>query len=307
MEFRLPTGLVPDPIDERDYDFLEIMAVGEPVDWEKGFRLPTPPDADQDSSDSCVGHTFSYYHWQLKSKKFSVRDLFSRIAMGYGATLRDGAKAICDDGQLDSTEAPDPSPQTPQNMRKRDDIDPKLGHDDIERDYWRIPKTNIDAFAMAIRDYQGVAMALNGDNDGWANLLVPEPPTGSGNWGHAIYGMGFHMHTNPDGSREKCIIAKSSWCKYVKEHHIRERYFKREMVQGGWVLIPKGEGMKSKWKIGKISGTETLVVYCEMTAPEALDSLVTLPMRTDVDPDAPLKERIAWDQVKIDAVLVPQQ
>ena len=48
--------------------------------------------------------------------------------------------------------------------------------------------------------------------------------------------MGFHTHI--DG--QKCIIAKSSWCDSVKEHHIREVYFTAlNGTFNAWTLIPK--------------------------------------------------------------------
>ena len=49
--------------------------------------------------------------------------------------------------------------------------------------------------------------------------------------------MGYHTHTNTNGTTEKCIIAKSSWCNYIPEHHIRQTYFTSGNTNSAWVMI----------------------------------------------------------------------
>ncbi len=64
-----------------------------------------------------------------------------------------------------------------------------------------------------------------------------------------------------------------------------------------------GEEM-SKWKIGKVQGREEYIVYAKMTAPEALDSLVNLPMIPGVPSSEPLKNRIDWQNIPVEGTLI---
>jgi len=226
------TGCLPDPSDERDYR-IDLMGIAQ-VDW-TDFRLPTPPDSDQAQADCCVGEAWSYYHWQLKNETFSVRSVFAYIAQMYGAYIRDGGIRIVKFGQETSLEAPDPTPKTPQNMRDKAGLVDALAADDRELDSWVLPDSSIDGVAWAIKNYKGAVFGVTGSDLGWVDSLNPRPPqSGESTWGHALYAMGYHMH---DG--QKCIIAKSSWCNSVKEHHIKENYFTSGNTFNGWTLIPK--------------------------------------------------------------------
>lgn len=231
----LPKGALPDPEDKRDFLTTDQMMGAVNVDWSKEFRLPEPPQEDQGSSDSCVAQSASYYHWQLHGKNFSRRDLFCRIALQYGAYLRDGVKEIVNNGQATRDEVADPSYQTPQNMRDASGTKPEYRSDDKELNYFVLPQQDINGVAWGVQNYKGVIFGLNGTNTGWQDLKNPQPPlNGEPNvWGHALYAMGFHMH-----SGQKCIIAKSSW-KEVNEHHIKENYFLTGNTFNSWVLIPQ--------------------------------------------------------------------
>jgi hypothetical protein len=229
----LPKGALPDTPDSRDFE-APLGAVQ--VDWTQEFRLPEPPDEDQDSSDCCVAEAWSYYHWQLKGKKFSRRDLFCRIALPYGAYIRDGGLAIVKEGQATREEVKDPEPQTPANMRDSRGTKPEFRTDDKMINSFVLPQQDINGVAWGIKEYKGVVFGVNGNNDGWKDMKYPKPPVaGEPIWGHALYAMGYH--TCIDG--QKCIIAKSSWCKTVKEHHIRENYFFTGNTFNAWTLIPK--------------------------------------------------------------------
>jgi hypothetical protein len=234
----LGKGCLPDKPDERDY---QITFAAPLVDWSQEYRLPNPGDEDQGSSDSCVAQAWSYYHTQLHPKAYSRRDLFARIALSYGAEIRSGGKEIVGSGQATRDEVPDPSPQTPQNMRDKSGITPEKQADDKELNYFVISGGGIDAIAAAIKNYKGVVFGVTGTNDGWHDLTNPRPPFyGEPNqWGHALYAMGFHMH-----SGQKCIIAKSSWCNAVSEHHIKQNYFDSGNTFNAWTLIPKGQSMQ---------------------------------------------------------------
>lgn len=234
----LPKGALPDPPDERDYR-LDALSALPPVDWAKEYRLPEPPNEDQGQSDACVSYSSSYYHWQLRRKNYSRRDLFARIALASGAYIRDGVKAIVDNGQATRNEVPDPASPTYANMRDKTGVNPQVEADDQELNYFIITDGSIDGVAAAVKAYQGVVFGVTGSNPGWKDLKNPRPPmSGEATWGHALYAMGYHLH-----SGIKCIIAKSSWCNSVTEHHIKEPYFKTGNTFNPWTLIPKGQQM----------------------------------------------------------------
>lgn len=243
---QLPKGALPDPEDKRDY---KIEAVGAllPVDWSVEFRLPDPGNEDQGSSDSCVAQAWSYYHTQLHGKNYSRRDLFCRIALNYGAYIRDGGWQVVNSGQATRDEVSDPHPETPQNMRDSSGTKQEYREDDKELNFFSLP-SDIDTVASALRAYSGVVFGVTGTNPGWSDLLNPRPPQGGETqWGHALYAMGYHLH-----SGQKCVIAKSSWCDSVSEHHIKENYFLSGFTFNPWTLIPKDQNMnQTKVVLGK--------------------------------------------------------
>jgi len=239
----MPKGGLPDPIDERDY---KIEVVGElpPIDWNKGSGLQIPPIAlDQGTSDTCGPHATTKYHWQLKRKDFSVRDLAARVMLPtYGSFVRDNIMAIVNQGQATKDEVPDPQHPTPQNMRDKTGVTPEKESDDREVNGFVINARDIETCGRAIAAYRGVVLGLYGTNEGWRNMEVPEPPKGAVPldiasrpeiWGHLLYANDWHLHNG-----EKCIIAPASWPE-VQVHHIRERYFKQGWTFNPWTLIPK--------------------------------------------------------------------
>jgi hypothetical protein len=174
----------------------------------------------------------------LKRKVFSKRAVFAKIALANGAYLQDGVKFVCEKGQPDAGEAPDPGTPTPTNMRDAAGIDYAKGLDDLEARYFATPG-KIDQIAQAVRDFGGCILGLFGTNVGWTDLTNPKPPApGQAEWGHALYAFGYHLH-----SGQKCIIAKSSWCGSQPghhEHHIKQNYFNSGAVfTNAWVLVPK--------------------------------------------------------------------
>lgn len=231
-------GALPDPRDDRDYSAAIIMAASPSVDWEKGFILPKPPFWDQQSSDACVGASWSYYHWQLKNKNYSRRGLFSRIALSYGAYIRDGGLKICQIGQETNDEVADPDIRTATSMRDKTGVNDKEASDDREADSFVLP-ADIDSVAKAIRDYKGVVFGVIGTNEGWQNYADPRPPKdGETQWGHALYLYGYCMRNG-----KKCVIARSSWSE--QDHYINEDYFKNpSFIFNPWTLIPRKEQNK---------------------------------------------------------------
>lgn len=250
----LPKGALPDPVDDRDYR-IEALGAAPQVDWSKEFRLPNPGDEDQGTSDSCVAQAWSYYHAQLHPKAYSRRDLFCRIALDYGAYIRDGGWQVVNNGQATRDEVSDPSPQTMQNMRDAKGTKQEYRDDDKELSFFVLPG-DIDSVASAIQNYKGVVFGVTGSNPGWQDLANPRPPLpGEAQWGHALYAYGYHLHGG-----QKCIIAKSSWCNSgITEHHIKENYFKAGMTFNPWTLIPK-EQIMFKVKKVKINGAYGVLI-----------------------------------------------
>lgn len=226
--------------DARHLSAAILLAAAAPVDWSKGSGLPRPPLRDQDSADDCVSCAFSYYHWQLKGKDFSRRDLFARIAQTYGAAIPDGGESIVNQGQASLADLPDPKPETPANMRDKTGLNPNQEAENQELSSFYLPN-DIDATAAAILAYKGVVLGVTGSNPGWQDLVNPRPPVaGETTWGHALYAVDFHIHS--DG--QKCIICATSWPNAgIKEHHIRANYFESGNTFNPWTLIPKEQQM----------------------------------------------------------------
>lgn len=248
----LPKGALPDPEDHRDLVIPPVAMGMARVDWSKEYRLPVPPGIDQGSSDACVGCAWSYYHWQLKKKQFSVRDLFCRIYLDYGAYIRDGGVKIVNEGQADHNEVNDPNPMSMASMRSTAGTNASFRADDKEYRSFVLPDQSIDGVAWGVQEYSGVVFGVTGSNPGWANMLEPRPPQqGEAVWGHALYAMGYHMH-----SGRKCIIAMSSWQNSVKEHHIKEDYFyAMDATFNAWTLIPKEQAQMYITKKVKFNGS----------------------------------------------------
>lgn len=235
----LGKGALPDPIDEND---LRLKLAGQlgaiEIDWNVEFRLPTPPGVDQGGADCCVACAWSYFHWQVTRKTFSVRDLFCRIFLDYGAYIRDGGLELVNRGQADSSEVKDPKPMTMSNMRSTAGTKDEYRIDGKVYKAFTLAQGDMNGYAWAVQNYKGVVFGITGSNEGWKDKLNPRPPMqGEKLWGHALYAMGHHKHNG-----RKCIIAMSSWYNSAKEHHISETYFYAMTgVFSPWVLVPKDQ------------------------------------------------------------------
>jgi hypothetical protein len=252
---KLGTGARPDPPDARDFRMTFDAAIAPPVDWASGSGLPRPTLVDQNGSDACVAHALSYYHWQLRNKEFSRRDLFARIANageGDGADIRKGMDAISGQGQALEADLPDPPIEDCTNMRDKTGI---TGANELpwkEFSYVK-PDNDIESVARYISLYRGCVMGLYGTNLGWQNgsSPVPNPPTDDQMadltnmikrgivFQHALYFVDFHMHVETDGSQHNCIVGVTSWpSRGATEHHIREPYFTAGATFNPWSFVP---------------------------------------------------------------------
>lgn len=242
-------GAIPDLPDDRDLLAAPHLGALPPIDWTKEFRLPDPGDEDQGSSDSCVAQSSSYYHFQIDPANYSRRDLYCRIFQpDGGAYLRDGMTQIVSVGQDTRDHMPDPQPETETGMRDKTGLNPKLENAHQELSYKAITAVTPEAIAQSVLNFKGAIFGVSGSDEGWQDLMNPRPPQSDETvWGHALYAMGYHTHQ--DG--QKCIIAKSSWCNEVKEHHIRANYFSGGNVFSPWTLIPKEQNMTTKFLVNQ--------------------------------------------------------
>ena len=254
-------GAIPDQPDSRDYKVNNVVGASI-VDWEQEYRLPEPPTFDQRGSDCCVACAWSYYHWQITGKTFSKRDLFCRIALSYGAIIRDGGLKIVKEGQADNKEVKDPLSPTASNMRDTSGTKAEYRIDDKQLNSFVLQDQTIDGVAWGIKEYKGVVFGVVGSNEGWVDKLNPRPPQfGEKTWGHALYAFGYHLHNGT-----KCIIAKSSW-KASNEHHIKQNYFQAlDMTFNAWTLIPKESMQNDHVKIINYKGTIFIGVGAEDVA-----------------------------------------
>jgi hypothetical protein len=241
--------------DKRDFKVAFDAVIQPPIDWATGSQLPRPALVDQGGSDCCVACAWSYYHWQLRGQQFSRVDLFARIALPapQGAQIKTGGLAIVNQGQATEADSPDPVPEANDTMRNKAAI---LSADELpwkEYNSFGLKALDIESMARAISMYRGVVCGFYGTNTEWSEASVPEPPTAeqiadldnllSINviFGHALYLVDFHMHTNPDGKQEECVIGMTSWPNSlgITEHHMRARYFNPPgAVYDCWTLIP---------------------------------------------------------------------
>lgn len=281
----LGKGLLPQPADERDFQYhlLPHVAGAAPVVFTTTvFSKPEPPNEDQGSSSSCVAQSTSYFHWQINGYNWSRRDLYSRIYLpAGGAYLRDGVSTICSTGQATRDVVSDPSPQTEDGMRSRANETSDLERVGLEANYYAINAKDIYAVAQAIRDEGGCIFGVQGDNKGWADIANPTPPV-MAEWGHALYGFGYHEH---DG--KQCIIAKSSWgdTGNTTVHHIKVDYFTSGNTFDGWVLIPKEQDLKLVNNNGTYS-LEGELGHIGISKVEFLDELLKITKKVEARPVA---------------------
>lgn len=237
---QLGMGALPDPEDKRDLVAKMASQLGAiEVNWDVPFILEMPPHVNQGSADCCVACAWSYYHWQLTKKRFSVRDLFCRIFLDYGAYIRDGGLELVNRGHAELSEVKDPSPMTASNMRSSSGTKDEFRIDGKVYKAFTLQQQDMNGYAWAIENYGGVVFGVYGSNPGWKDKENPRPPVqGETIWGHALYGLGHHMHNGV-----RCIMAMPSWIVGgTKLHHIKQDYFySMTGTFSAWVMIPKDQ------------------------------------------------------------------
>lgn len=214
MEFNksFNPGAYPDRLDERDYQYSDIVFGTPIIDWEKGYDVEkelgiTLKVEHQNGSSSCVGQAWAKYTEVIdfvetgKISDHSAKSIYEQIFLpSGGAYIRDGAKTIVNGGialeeWISSYE--DSSPPSEEYMRIQSilpEIREKMKSYKA-KEYRSIGSANIDLLAHAIMNNNGAVSGATGDNKGWSgkniNDFVVNAPTDNNPWGHAFYWVAF--------------------------------------------------------------------------------------------------------------------
>jgi hypothetical protein len=256
------TGALRDPLDIRDLRYESVAAVGEPIDWEKGYDVEKDhpmkiPIKNQNGSGSCVGQGWSYYVAVLNTletgyyDEVSAKGIYSLICLGLpggGAYIRDGGKLIVDFGALLERIVPsydNGKPPSEDFMRNKIWKSPemtKLATVLQAKEYRTFGVAqNMEMFAMAIRDNDGVVGGVEGSNNGTWNSFEPQPPIGHSEWGHCLYfgkfgidSLGKYIATpNSWGYRGSDTLHPDGWQK------LRQNWFDSVYMFNPWTLSDK--------------------------------------------------------------------
>lgn len=281
-------GCIPQPSDERDLLFDEVLGAG-PIfsdeEWDKGYDIEkelgiTLNPNNQYSSYSCVGQAYSKYAAVLnfietgKWEDVSAKAIYSQISLGYarGAYLRDGAKLIVNWGAV--TEAivksyRDNGTTDEQFMLDNKWLTPEmieLAKNLQSKEYRLIQGLGIDYFARAIKDGHGMVAGVVGTNNNSWTSVYPNPPeltTNQGQlWGHAIY---FGKVRRKNGKKEVGFL--NSWGPIGERgwQWLTEDWFKdnNRWVFNPWVLIDKANLKKDMITIKKAVGKPEIYIVNE--------------------------------------------
>lgn len=223
------TGLVQDPVDNRDLPYAALVGTQqEGIDWKKGYNVYDALKMkrlvmDQGPSYSCVGQATAEHARAVWFKitggqniEFSRKFIYSNISLGYGvgANLRDGVKFFSEFGSCREESLPsyqDLKPPSESYMVSKASNTPALFAEALPFDqfnYRMIPggTTDINLFAHAIQNNQGMVGGFTGTNEGWMNPMIRVPRNGEAKWGHAIFLAGFGMYQD-----KKCLFTPNSW------------------------------------------------------------------------------------------------
>lgn len=300
----LGKGALPDLYDVADFTAELTFGAVEPIVWKTTpLGREEPVDYSQATSLSCVGCGGRNLHWSInKIQDWSRRDLYSQIYIPGegGAYLRDVVKLICDVGNQNQAECPDPKNPTEAQMRVKSSLPASAAADGKEFGYFVVKNNTIDGVAQAIRDYGGCIFGVVGSNPGWKDKTNPRPPlAGESQWQHCIEGFDFFIRNG-----KKTIIAKSSWCSGAHHvHYINEDYFTAGKTFNAWCLIPKEEVSMTnsqlvKRAVGNKPNGEAIYEYGFFDPATSEDGLITMMRNRGITPplDAVTK-KLDWTRV----------
>jgi len=206
------TGAIKDSYDPRDYTWKEIGFGSTPFNWNTSYDIEEVVRAaikdktfhmkakDQNGSGSCGGQAWSYLSavleaiatgtYEERSAKYIYAQTF--VPPGGGSNARDNSKIITEQGccrESVLTSYNNGEPPTEDFMRRTQDITQEAKNDatvNRVRPY-SVVESNIDSFAQAIRDNNGIVFGIDGQNNGTWTSKFPKPPT-KNEWAHWVFG-----------------------------------------------------------------------------------------------------------------------
>lgn len=242
VENRYSTGALPTRIDLRDHKWHKVGKSSAPFDWIKGFDLnDTSKVKDQGVSDSCGGQAGAYLDYILsKGNEKSAKYIYSQIFHnGGGTTLREILKLLTSKGACDeklcSSYLSTGLPPNEAFMEDKRGVTPLTDANAslAKEQGYAFVNPDIESYAQAIRDNNGVIMEIEGENNGTWRSNVPVAPK-SVAWRHFLYACGASMYKG-----QKAVKIRNSWGTTAGQNGsqwITEDYFKSgHVLKGGLV------------------------------------------------------------------------
>jgi hypothetical protein len=257
-EEQIISGAIPDKIDTRDYKYSNtpIGMSSSPFNWALGYDIEATlghsiKPKDQNGSYSCGGNAISMYG--AIKEEYNNQDIGERSAKfsysqcyqnGGGSSMRD--LIILSQKQGFGLESMCPSyenglPPSEKFMTRSEDITDACRKDAIRDTVFTYANVaiDIDSFAQAIRDNQGMVFGVTGQNGkGWLTAY-PQPPE-KDEWHHWLYAGKAIMR---DG--KKYIGVLNSWGDTIGQNGwqwISEDYFTAKVdgypsIWNTWTIV----------------------------------------------------------------------
>jgi hypothetical protein len=256
-EEQIVSGAIPDRIDTRDYQYSEYSGKSSiPFDWDKGYDIEIElkrqvKPKNQGPSYSCGGQAGGMYINIVgefvngdigeRSAKFPYSQVYQSNG---GSSMRDilnifqkqgaGLESMCpsyENGNPPSIEFMKRSQDITDECRKEAKLDTLFSYEGVSID--------IDSFAQAIRDNQGMVFGVTGQNGkDWLSAF-PLPPE-KDNWHHWLYAGKAKMING-----KKYIGVLNSWGDTVGDRgwqYISEDYFTAKVdgyppIWSAWTIV----------------------------------------------------------------------
>lgn len=310
------TGCIPDSYDPRDLKHEEVVGATPPPDYKAGFDVEKKlnikiPFKNQFSSLSCVGQGWAYYFATVHAAKTGVYDevsakaIYSQIFLPQGgAMIRDGGMLLVKFGAvlekiISSYKSNDPADEA--FMEDKSWITPEVIAMAKTLQAMTIVSINpdMDSVASAIRDYYGVVLAVNGENNGTWSSNEPQPPVNT-IWRHCMYfgkfGLdklnNFISSPNSWGTRNaKDELHPDDWQK------LRINWFSTNNVSNVWALIDKPLNKPTMPRLIKDANSPSVGFWIP-----ALNETELLTKAKELNISIPTKANgsIDWTKVKLD-------